>query len=226
MLCPISVAALVFTSGSIAGLPCPGDGPREAPPRVILASLELPPPSAYPRQRPAEIAKPKSSARIFVKDNGAGHFSTLVVITKAATFREKVARENAEQFRGFLQEVADTGYPIFDLGCYSPRYIDPRYTGGAKILSQHGRAKACDINQCRRNRVGVCHGTRLVKAMPFPASINAIAHKHGLKPGAEWSSPDAGHFEIPATYAQRRQWPRTIERQQVAQAIGRDFTPR
>jgi hypothetical protein len=47
----------------------------------------------------------------------------------------------------------------------------------------------------------------MVRALPFPKNTNAMAHKFGLFPGAEWrGTPDTGHFQVEATIAEKH-WP-------------------
>lgn len=107
-----------------------------------------------------------------------------------------VARRYAAQFAGFVHELERSGYKIELIGGYARRYIDPRFTGGRRMLSQHARGMAIDINQTGRN-----HVTRR-----FPSNVTAMAARWGLTHGAVWSSPDTGHFEISAhtRYATKR----------------------
>ena len=205
MFCDITLG-MMLTAHSIAGMPCSNFQVAEAAPRMQLASLEQP--TTMPRAPAPVIAAPRPTASVSIEDDG-GKRVTLVIVTKARTIKTEVARKYGHQFKGFITWLAGTGYPIEDVGCYSFRYIDPRYTGGQRTLSEHAKAKACDINQCDRNKVGVCGGPkgRLVKAIPFPANTNAMAHKFGLMPGAEWrNTPDTGHFQVETTIAEKH-WP-------------------
>ena len=199
---------MMLSSASIAAAPC-SDFAAGARPLVQLASLES---TSEPERRPAPIAAPRSTATISIENND-GRVSTLVVVTKDKTIRTEVLRANAPQWKGFLTWLAGTGYPIDDIGCYSFRYINSAYTGGERVLSEHAKRKACDINQCDRNRVGVCRGPRVVKALPFPKGTNEMAHKFGLFPGAEWRhTPDTGHFQTEATIAEgSKHWPVVLE---------------
>jgi len=75
-----------------------------------------------------------------------------------------------------------SGYPIKDIGGYSYRKIF-----GTNYLSLHAYGKALDINQVRYNEVTVQQPKRTI----------AMAHECGLDSGAEWGTPDTGHFEVP-----------------------------
>jgi hypothetical protein len=54
-------------------------------------------------------------------------------------------------------------------------------------LSLHAHGKALDVNQVRYNEVTVKQ----------PKHTIAMAHECGLDSGAEWGTPDTGHFEVP-----------------------------
>ena len=82
-------------------------------------------------------------------------------------------------------------------------HIDARYTGGVKMLSEHAKGRACDINQEKRNVVSVRQ----------PKNVRDVAHKCGLFSGAEWAStPDRGHFEVldGLTPTPPPHWPMTL----------------
>lgn len=208
MNCAITLG-MMLASASIATSPCDDFAAGARPPRLHLASLETMP---APMREPPPIAAPKPTAAISIENN-SDRVSTLVVVTKEKTIRTEVLRANAAQWKGFLVWLAGIGYPIDDVGCYSFRYINSAYTGGERVLSEHAKWKACDINQCDRNRVGLCRGPRLVKALPFPKGTNEMAHKFGLFPGAEWRhTPDTGHFQTEATIAEgSKHWPVALE---------------
>ena len=129
--------------------------------------------------------------------------SLLVVHTPDTTLKEPVATKHVSKFVCLLNGLIDQDYPIKGLGCYSYRYIDRRYTGGRKMLSEHAKGRACDINQDKRNVVSVRQ----------PKNVSDVAHRCGLFSGAEWAStPDRGHFEVldGSTPTPPPHWPLTL----------------
>jgi hypothetical protein len=93
-----------------------------------------------------------------------------------------VASEHAGKFVCLLKKLVASGYPIKDIGGYSYRKIF-----GTNYLSLHAYGKALDVNQVRYNEVTVQQPKRTI----------AMAHECGLDSGAEWGTPDTGHFEVP-----------------------------
>jgi len=196
-----------------------GSGGSVPPARpIILASLGLPTPQD---QNPAsmDVGKAGHPDDQFDAGRGGPHvkirttsvhvearddkLSLLVVETPTNTFKTSVASDQANKFVCLLNAMIDEGYPIKDIGCYSYRYINTRYTGGAKMLSEHAKGRACDINQDERNVVTVRQ----------PENTSDLAHKCGLFSGAEWAStPDRGHFEVldKSTPAPPPVWPVTL----------------
>ncbi|MGB7013237.1 MAG: M15 family metallopeptidase, partial [Pseudolabrys sp.] len=90
--------------------------------------------------------------------------------------------EHASKFVCLLKKLAASGYPIKDIGGYSYRKIF-----GTNYLSLHAHGKALDVNQVRYNEVTVKQ----------PKHAIEMAHECGLDSGAEWRTPDTGHFEVP-----------------------------
>jgi hypothetical protein len=118
---------------------------------------------------------PKPLPTIVAAKNG------MVTLKTKSGQRYTVAAHAANAFAGFVNWLESTGYRIAFIGGYSRRKI-----AGTNIWSHHARGAAIDINQTARNKV-----TR-----PLPRNVTAMAAKFGLKHGAVWSDPDAGHFEL------------------------------
>jgi D-alanyl-D-alanine carboxypeptidase len=108
--------------------------------------------------------------------------SLLVVRTPDNVLKTSVASEHASKFVCLLKKLVASGYPIKDIGGYSYRKIF-----GTNYLSLHSFGKALDINQVRYNEVTVKQ----------PKHTIEMAHQCGLDSGAEWGTPDTGHFEVP-----------------------------
>ena len=108
--------------------------------------------------------------------------SLLVVHTPDNVLKTSVASEHASKFVCLLKKLVASGYPIKDIGGYSYRKIF-----GTNYLSLHAHGKALDVNQVRYNEVTVKQ----------PKHTIAMAHECGLDSGAEWGTPDTGHFEVP-----------------------------
>lgn len=180
MFCLITFG-MMTTAVSVAELPCSDFASVE--PKQQVASLDQ---SFVPEQPKAPEIKVNSTT-VSVEPSPSKNMSLLVVHTPNNTLKEPVAAKHAGKFVCLLNALIDQGYPIKGLGCYSYRYIDGRYTGGVKMLSEHAKGRACDINQEKRNVVSVSQ----------PKNASDVAHKCGLFSGAEWTStPDRGHFEV------------------------------
>ena len=104
------------------------------------------------------------------------------VRTPDNVLKTSVASEHASKFVCLLKKLVASGYPIKDIGGYSYRKIF-----GTNYLSLHAHGKALDINQVRYNEVTVKQ----------PKHTIEMAHECGLDSGAEWRTPDTGHFEVP-----------------------------
>src|SRR5262245_8341833 len=113
--------------------------------------------------------------------------SLLVVRTPDNVLKTSVASEYASKFVCLLKKLVALDYPIKDIGGYSYRKIF-----GTNYLSLHAFGKALDINQVRYNEVTVKQ----------PKHTIEMAHQCGLDSGAEWGTPDTGHFRS----AHRRLW--------------------
>ncbi len=92
-----------------------------------------------------------------------------------------VAAGAARSFSGFVAWLESTGYKISEIGGYAFRRI-----AGTRTISNHARGTAIDINQRARN----------VVSARLPADVTARAAEFGLRHGAIWRHPDAGHFEL------------------------------
>jgi hypothetical protein len=108
--------------------------------------------------------------------------SLLVVHTPENVLKTSVATEHANKFVCLLKKLVASGYPIKGIGGYSYRKVF-----GTNYLSLHAYGKAIDVNQVRYNEVTVRQ----------PKGTIAMAHECGLDSGAEWGTPDTGHFEVP-----------------------------
>jgi D-alanyl-D-alanine carboxypeptidase len=196
MFCLITFG-MMTTAVSVAELPCSDFASVE--PKQQVASLDQ---SFVPEQPKAPEIKVNSTT-VSVEPSPIKNMSLLVVHTPNNTLKEPVAAKHAGKFVCLLNALIDQGYPIKGLGCYSYRYIDGRYTGGVKMLSEHAKGRACDINQEKRNVVSVSQ----------PKNVSDVAHKCGLFSGAEWTStPDRGHFEVldGSTPTPPPHWPVTL----------------
>ena len=180
MFCLITFG-MMTTAVSVAELPCSDFASVE--PKQQVASL-------YQRFVPEQPKAPEIEVKtttVSVEPWHINNMSLLVVHTPDNTLKGAVATKHVSKFVCLLNALIEQGYPIKSLGCYSYRYIDRSYTGGVKMLSEHAKGRACDINQEKRNVVSVSQ----------PKNVSDVAHKCGLFSGAEWTStPDRGHFEV------------------------------
>jgi hypothetical protein len=196
MYCTIT-AGLLLSSVSIASLPCSDfdqtidfdqiaevEKPRVAEvekPKVQVASLDhgyVPLPPSQSKKSEIKIG----TTTINLEQSNIKNMSLLVVYTPDNVLKTSVASEHASKFVCLLKKLAASGYPIKDIGGYSYRKIF-----GTNYLSLHAHGKALDVNQVRYNEVTVKQ----------PKHTIAMAHKCGLDSGAEWGTPDTGHFEVP-----------------------------
>jgi len=186
MYCTIT-AGLLLSNVSIASLACSNfDQIAEVEePKVQVASIDhgyvpLPPPSPQ-----AEISKIKiGTTTINLEQSNIKNMSLLVVHTPDNVLKTSVASEHANKFVCLLRKLITVGYPIKDIGGYSYRKIF-----GTNYMSLHAYGKALDVNQERYNQVTVKQ----------PKRTTEMAHECGLDSGAEWGTPDTGHFEVPTT---------------------------
>ena len=193
MFCLITFG-MMTAAVSVAELPCSDFASVE--PKQQVASLDQ---SFVPEQPKAPEIKVKTTT-VSVEPWPIKNMSLLVVHTPDNTLKEAVATKHASKFVCLLSALIDQGYPIKGLGCYSYRYINRRYTGGVKMLSEHAKGRACDINQEKRDVVSVRQ----------PKNVSDVAQ---LFSGAEWAStPDRGHFEVldGSTPAPPPHWPVTL----------------
>jgi hypothetical protein len=182
MYCAITVG-LLLSNVSVASLPCSDfDQIAEVEePKVQLASIDhryVPPP------RPElETSKIKiGTTTINLEQSNIKNMSLLVVHTPDNVLKTSVASEHASKFVCLLKKLTAAGYPIKDIGGYSYRKIF-----GTNYLSLHAYGRALDVNQQRFNQVSVRQ----------PKHTTEMAHECGLDSGAEWRTPDTGHFEVP-----------------------------
>ena len=180
MFCLITFG-MMTTAVSVAELPCSDFASVE--PKQQVASLDQ---RFVPEQPKAPEIEVKTTT-VSVEPWHINNMSLLVVHTPDNTLKGAVATKHVSKFVCLLNALIEQGYPIKSLGCYSYRYIDRSYTGGVKMLSEHAKGRACDINQEKRNVVSVRQSK----------NVSDVAHQCGLFSGAEWAStPDRGHFEV------------------------------
>lgn len=196
MFCLITFG-MMTTAVSVAELPCSDFASVE--PKQQVASL-------YQRFVPEQPKAPEIEVKtttVSVEPWHINNMSLLVVHTPDNTLKGAVATKHVSKFVCLLNALIEQGYPIKSLGCYSYRYIDRSYTGGVKMLSEHAKGRACDINQEKRNVVSVRQSK----------NVSDVAHQCGLFSGAEWAStPDRGHFEVldGSTPTPPPHWPVTL----------------
>ena len=146
MFCLITFG-MMTTAVSVAELPCSDFASVE--PRQQVASLDQ---SFVPEQPKAQEIEIKTTT-VSVEPWRIKNMSLLVVHTPDNTLKQAVATKHVSKFVCLLDALINQDYPIKDLACYSYRYIEPSYTGGVKMLSEHAKGRACDINQEKRNVV-------------------------------------------------------------------------
>jgi D-alanyl-D-alanine carboxypeptidase len=182
MYCAIT-AGLLLSNVSIASLPCSDfDQIAEVElPKFQVASVDpgyVPLPPLQPKKSEIKIG----TTTIDLEQSNIKNMSLLVVHTPDNILKTSVASEHANKFVCLLKKLAASGYPLRDIGGYSYRKIF-----GTNYLSLHASGKALDVNQVRYNEVTVQQ----------PKHTIAMAHECGLDSGAEWGTPDTGHFEVP-----------------------------
>ena len=188
MYCTIT-AGLLLSSVSIASLPCSDfgqiiDSDQVADvekPRVQVASIDhsyVPLPLSPPKKSEIKIG----TTTINLEQSNIKNMSLLVLHTPDNVLKTSVASVHASKFVCLLKKLVASGYPIKDIGGYSYRKIF-----GTNYLSLHAYGKALDVNQVRYNEVTVQQ----------PKHTIEMAHECGLDSGAEWRTPDTGHFEVP-----------------------------
>lgn len=100
-----------------------------------------------------------------------------------------VAEQYAANFKGFVDELENSGYKINSIGGYANRNI-----AGTGTKSYHSLGVAIDINPSTNPHL---FDGRLVTDMP--SNVGAMAAKYGLGWGGNWrSSKDAMHFSMAA----------------------------
>jgi len=191
MFCTITVG-LLLSNVSVASLPS-SDFDQVAiteeenqiamveEPKVQVATIDhgyVPLPPSQPKRSEIRI----ETTTIDLEPSNIKNMSLLFVHTPDNVLKTSVASEHASKFVCLLKKLAASGYPIKDIGGYSYRKIF-----GTKYLSLHAYGKALDVNQVRYNEVTVQQ----------PKRTTAMAHECGLDSGAEWGTPDIGHFEVP-----------------------------
>jgi hypothetical protein len=186
MFCAIT-AGLLLSNVSVASLPCSDFDEvavveeRVEEPKVQVTSIDhsyVPLPPSQPKKSEIKI----ETTTIDLEPSNIKNMSLLVVRTSDNVLTTSVASEHAGKFVCLLKKLVASGYPIKDIGGYSYRKIF-----GTKYLSLHAYGKALDVNQVRYNEVTVQQ----------PKRTTAMAHECGLDSGAEWGTPDTGHFEVP-----------------------------
>ena len=191
MYCTITVG-LLLSNVSVASLPCSNfDQIAVVEERNQIASVEerkVQLASLDHSYVPLSPSQPKKSeikigtTTINLEQSEIKNMSLLVVHTPDNVLKTSVATEHASKFVCLLKKLIAADYPIKDIGGYNYRKIF-----GTKYLSLHAYGKALDVNQVRYNEVTVKQPKHTIK----------MAHECGLDSGAEWGTPDTGHFEVP-----------------------------
>jgi D-alanyl-D-alanine carboxypeptidase len=190
MYCTIT-AGLLLSNVSVATLPCSDFDQIAVEEQDQIAVVEertvqvtsidhsyVPLPPSQPKISEIKIG----TTTINLEQSNIKNMSLLVVRTPDNVLKTSVASEHASKFVCLLKKLVASGYPIKDIGGYSYRKIF-----GTNYLSLHAHGKALDINQVRYNEVTVKQ----------PKHTIEMAHECGLDSGAEWRTPDTGHFEVP-----------------------------
>jgi len=190
MYCTIT-AGLLLSNVSVATLPCSDFDQIAVEEQDQIAVVEertvqvtsidhsyVPLPPSQPKISEIKIG----TTTINLEQSNMKNMSLLVVRTPDNVLKTSVASEHASKFVCLLKKLVTSGYPIKDIGGYSYRKIF-----GTNYLSLHAHGKALDINQVRYNEVTVKQ----------PKHTIEMAHECGLDSGAEWRTPDTGHFEVP-----------------------------
>jgi len=178
MYCTITVG-LLLSNVSVASLPCSDFDQTDVEPRVQVTSIDH---SYVPSPQPKTSEIKIGTTTINLEPSEIKNMSLLVVHTSDNVLKTSVATEHASKFVCLLKKLIAADYPIKDIGGYNYRKIF-----GTKYLSLHAYGKALDINQVRYNEVTVKQPKYTIK----------MAHECGLDSGAEWGTPDTGHFEVP-----------------------------
>jgi hypothetical protein len=178
MYCTITVG-LLLSNVSVASLPCSDFDQTDVEPRVQVTSIDH---SYVPSPQPKTSEIKIGTTTINLEQSEIKNMSLLVVHTSDNVLKTSVATEHASKFVCLLKKLIAADYPIKDIGGYNYRKIF-----GTKYLSLHAYGKALDINQVRYNEVTVKQPKYTIK----------MAHECGLDSGAEWGTPDTGHFEVP-----------------------------
>ncbi len=120
----------------------------------------------------------------------------LTTITLPTGQRITVSTDAAPRFQGFLGDLSAAGAPLGTIGSYNDRNIDPAYTGGRVVKSQHALGNAVDVgDQTGRDQVSPEFRQWYTD---HPDIVNAALKKYGIVSGADWQHPDLGHFELGA----------------------------
>jgi D-alanyl-D-alanine carboxypeptidase len=178
MYCTITVG-LLLSNVSVASLPCSDFDQTDVEPKVQVTSIDH---SYVPSPKPKTSEIKIGTTTINLEQSEIKNMSLLVVHTPDNVLKTSVATEHAGKFVCLLKKLIAADYPIKDIGGYSYRKIF-----GTKYLSLHAYGKALDVNQVRYNEVTVKQPNHTIK----------MAHECGLDSGAEWGTPDTGHFEVP-----------------------------
>jgi len=178
MYCTITVG-LLLSNVSVASLPCSDFDQNVEEPKVQVASID----HTYVPSLQTKTSEIKiGTTTINLEQSDIKNMSLLVVHTPDRVLKTSVATEHASKFICLLKKLVAADYPIKDIGGYSYRKIF-----GTKYLSLHAYGKALDVNQVRYNEVTVKQPNHTIR----------MAHECGLDSGAEWGTPDTGHFEVP-----------------------------
>lgn len=146
---------------------------------------------------------------------GAQRSSTpgMVTLTTPISKRQYVVAEQyANNFKGFVDELENSGYQIKSIGGYANRNI-----AGTGQKSFHALGVSIDINPSSNPHL---FDGRTVTDMP--SNVSAMARKYGLGWGGDWrSSKDTMHFSM----AEQEGGSVRIDRSGVAPLPGAPETP-
>jgi putative chitinase len=137
----------------------------------------------------------------------------MVTLTTPISKRQYVvAQQYANNFKGFVDELENSGYQIKSIGGYANRNI-----AGTGQKSFHSLGVAIDINPSSNPHL---FDGRTVTDMP--SNVSALARKYGLGWGGDWnSSKDTMHFSM----ASKEGGSVAVDRSGVAPLPGAPVTP-
>lgn len=157
----------------------------DAPTAPALPSGDAPPAAAA-----APVAAPRPTAAL--DSDGLPPTPELATIATPGGAKFQVATPHADRFQGLVNDLEAAGYKVDpnQSGGYNRRVI-----AGTNTPSQHAHGSAIDVNWTNNARGG--------QGDIPPELARALAAKHGLVWGGDWSgnTRDPMHFEVAGTAA-------------------------